>query len=103
MFLRQDAPYQKMTDIYHIASHIMISADIKTENRQVYGTHVCRFTLVNKMLSHKIPHQIITDVLGHSSKDSDKPYMAIDEKMLRECPLDLSVVGQKHWEEEADL
>lgn len=103
VFLRQDAPYQKMTDIYHIASHIMISADIKTENRQVYGTHVCRFTLVNKMLSHKIPHQIITDVLGHSSKDSDKPYMAIDEKMLRECPLDLSVVGQKHWEEEANL
>jgi hypothetical protein len=47
----------------------------------------------------KTPHQIITDALGHTSKESDKPYISMEEQMLRKCPLDFSLIGQKYWKE----
>lgn len=41
--------------------------------------------------------------LGHVSKESDKPYLSMEEQMLKECPLDFSLVGQKYWEEGDDF
>ena len=41
----------------------------------------------------------VTDTLGHISKEFDKPYLSMEERMLRECPLDFSLVGQKYWKE----
>jgi len=53
--------------------------------------------MVHKLLAAKVPHQVITDALGHTSKESDKPYMSMEESMLRMCALNLSVIGRISW------
>ncbi len=101
VFVRKQAPHKKLSSLYMYCSRLFIKADIKTENRISCGTHACRYTLIHKLLLKKVPHQVITDTLGHVSKESDKPYLSMEEQMLRECPLDLSLIGQKFWEEGA--
>jgi hypothetical protein len=82
-----------------VCSRLFDQADIQTVNRNSRGPHACRYTLTHKLLLKKVPHQVITDTLGHASKESDKPYLSMEEQMLRECPLTLSLIGQKYWEE----
>ena len=62
-----------------VCSRLFDKADVKTVNRDSRGTHVCRYTLTHKLLLKKVPHQVITDTLGHKSKESDKPYLSMDE------------------------
>ena len=99
VFVRKQAPYKKLASMYRVCSGLFAKADIHTVNRNSRGVHVCRYTLTHKLLQKKVPHHVITDTLGHVSKESDKPYFSMDEQMLRECPLDFSLVGQKYWEE----
>lgn len=99
VFVRSQAPFKKLGSMYMVCSRLFGQADVKTINRESRGTHVCRHTLTHKLLLKKVPHQVITDTLGHVSKESDKPYLSMEEQMLRECPLGLSLIGQKYWEE----
>ena len=99
VFVRKQAPYKKLASMYTVCSQLFSQADIKTVNRDSQGVHVCRYTLTHKLLLKKVPHQVITDTLGHISRESDKPYLSMEEQMLRECPLDFSLIGQKYWEE----
>lgn len=82
-----------------ICSRLFDQADVRTVNHDSRGVHVCRYTLTHKLLLKKVPHQVITDTLGHVSKESDKPYLSMEEQMLREYPLDFYLIGQKCWEE----
>ena len=70
-------------------------------NGDCTGIHLFRYSIAHKLLAAKVPYQVITDALGHSSKESDKPYLSMDEAMLRMCALNLSVVGKITWKEEA--
>lgn len=88
VFLRSQAPFTGMTGVYHITSRIMARSGISSEGRQGRGTHLLRHTLVHGMLAEKVPRQVITDALGHASRESDKPYLSMDEAMLRLCALD---------------
>lgn len=99
VFVRKLAPFKKLETMYAICSRLFRQADVHTVNRDSRGPHACRYTLTHKLLLKKVPHQVITDTLGHVSKESDKPYLSMEEHMLRECPLDLSLIGQKYWEE----
>lgn len=99
VFVRHQAPYKKLESMYALCSRLFDQAGIKTVNRKSRGTHVCRYTLTHKLLLKKVPHQVITDTLGHVSKESDKPYLSMEEQMLRECPLGFSLIGQKYWGE----
>ena len=99
VFVREQAPFKKLESMYMICSRLFAKADIKPVNRDSRGPHVCRYALTHKLLLNKVPHQVVTDTLGHTSKESDKPYLSMEEQMLRECPLDLSLIGPKYWEE----
>lgn len=99
VFVREQAPFKKLESMYMVCSRMFAKADIKPVNRNSKGPHVCRYTLTHKLLLNKVPHQVVTDTLGHVSKESDKPYLSMEEQMLRECPLDFSLIGQKYWEE----
>ncbi len=99
VFVRKQAPFKKLESMYVTCSALFAEADIKPVNRDSRGPHVCRYTLTHKLLLNKIPHQVVTDTLGHISRESDKPYLSMEEQMLRECPLDFSLIGQKYWEE----
>jgi len=98
IFLRKQAPFNKITTAYHFCSKLLRKLEIKPENNEVYGVHVFRYTLVHDLLAAKIPHQIITDILGHVSKESDKPYLSMEESMLRMCALDFAIIGKISWE-----
>ena len=99
VFVSTNKPYRKIVTMYYVCSGLLDKANIDVENSKSRGSHVCRYTLTHKLLMQKTPHQIITDALGHTSKESDKPYISMEEQMLRKCPLDFSLIGQKYWKE----
>jgi integrase len=98
IFLREQAPHYKLSSVYPICSRLLLKLGITPVNGTKIGVHLFRYSLVHKMLKAKVPHQIITDTLGHVSKESDKPYLSMEESMLRQCALDLSVIGSISWE-----
>ena len=98
IFRRIQAPYNKLTSMYYISFSFFKNNNIETANGTSKGTHVFRYTLANRMLKAKIPHHIITETLGHKSKESDKPYISMDKDMLRMCPLDLSMIGTPQFD-----
>jgi len=99
VFRRLQAPYNKIRSAYPICSRFLERNEIHVSNDASKGVHVFRYTLVNRLLRAQIPHQVITDTLGHVSKESDKPYLAMEADMLRQCALDLSLTGNISWKE----
>lgn len=100
VFLREQAPFNHLTSIYMICSRMIRQAGIEPVNGGYFGSHLMRYTLVNRMLLTRVPHQVITNTLGHTSKESDRPYISMEESMLRQCALDLSVIGKKSWKDD---
>jgi integrase len=97
VFLRKQAPYHKLSAVYSICSRLLIQLGINPVNGATTGVHLFRYSLAYKLLVAKVPHQVITDTLGHVSKESDKPYLSMNESMLRLCSLDLSVIDRITW------
>lgn len=97
VFRRMQAPHRKIGSAYPICAHFLERNGIQTINGLSKGVHVFRYTLVNRLLRAKVPHQVITDTLGHKSKESDKPYLSMEEDMLRLCALDLALTGSISW------
>ena len=81
-------------------SKLLNKLKIQPVNGKTKGLHLFRYTLTHRLLSAKVPHQVVTDILGHTSKESDKPYISLEESMLRMCALDLSEIGKIHWGED---
>lgn len=98
VFLRTQAPFTKITRLYGISSQFIKKSGIEQKNGSQRGMHIYRRTLANRLLLDEVPHQVITDTLGHTSKEADKPYIPMEEAMLRECALELGVIGIKSWE-----
>ncbi len=97
IFLRKQAPFTKLTSVYSICSKLLKQLDIEPINGGATGVHLFRYSMVHRLLMAKVPHQVITDILGHSSKESDKPYLSMEETMLQRCSLDLSDIGTVPW------
>jgi integrase len=97
IFLRKQAPYKKLNTVYSTCSRLFKKLEIKPVNGQAAGVHIFRYTMVYRLLAAKTPHQVITDTLGHVSKESNKPYISMEEAMLRVCALDLSLIGRVSW------
>lgn len=97
IFLRSQAPHNKLSSIYSICSKILRRINAKPVNGTSVGFHLFRYSLVHRLLKAKIPHQVITNTLGHTSKESDKPYISMEDSMLELCALDLSVTGIPTW------
>jgi site-specific recombinase XerD len=97
VFLRSQAPHDKLSSAYQLCSELFAKLKIKPVNGEKSGMHIFRYTVAHKLLAAKVPHQVITDVLGHSSKESDKPYISMDDAMLKKCSLDLADTGGISW------
>lgn len=97
IILRKQAPYLPIKSIYPIVHHILDALAIKPINGDARGSHLLRYTFAHNLLKNKIPHQIITNLLGHTSIESDKQYLSMDEAMLKQCSLDLTQVGWPIW------
>lgn len=99
VFLRKQAPYNKLITVYPICSKLLGFLEINPINGTTRGVHLFRYSMVHNLLVAKVPYQVITDALGHTSKEADKPYLSMDESMLRMCALDLSIIGKVSWKE----
>ena len=100
IFLRKQAPYNKIASAYPFCSKLLSKLEIQPVNGKTNGLHLFRYTLTHRLLAAKVTHQVVTDILGHTSKESDKPYISLEESMLRMCALDLSEIGKIHWGED---
>jgi len=103
VFLREQAPFNKLSTVYHICANLLNQLEINPVNGNAKGPHTLRYSMVHRLLSAKVPHQVITDALGHTSKESNKPYISMEDSMLRMCALDLSVIGRVSWEGGASI
>lgn len=97
VFLKSQKPYKRIGSAYPICAKIFNKLEIKTSNNKGKGIHVFRYTLAKRLLETQIPHQVITDTLGHASNDSDKYYYSMDEERLKMCCLDARWIGVKTW------
>lgn len=101
VFITAQAPYRKLDSIYHFNKKMLANIEAEPVNEPDFcGTRLYRYTLTHNLLEAKVRHQVVTDILGHISKQSDKHYLSMEKDMLLECPLDLSDIGQKYWEED---
>lgn len=101
VFLRSQAPYKKLTSVYATCAKLLARLNIRPVNGTGHGIHLFRYSMVHKLLAAKVPHQVITDTLGHTLKESDKPYLSMEDAMLKLCSLDLSVIGGISWKVKA--
>lgn len=88
VFLRRQAPYRKVSSVYGMVRKLLESTKISPVNtHKAGGIHLFRHSLVYKLLKEHVPEYTITQVLGHVSRESDKPYLSLDDTMLKECAM----------------
>ena len=98
VFLRSAAPYQPLmghSGIRRILFNVVNDSDIKGNGR-IYGTRITRHSAASRMLRKGIPLSVISEMLGHSNKNSVMVYITTDDAKLAECTLPLPKGGQSH-------
>lgn len=93
IFVRRQAPYSKLGSVYSIVSKVLKRLGLCEDKPK--GPHVLRRTMVGRLLHAEVPHQVITDVLGHVSKDTDKEYYSMETERLRLCSLPLPGIAEE--------
>ncbi len=97
VFVREQAPHVKLASLYTVCSKALRRSGAVEEGGGPAGMHLLRRTLARRMLEASVTHAVLGDVLGHSSPESDKPYISLDSHMLAACALDLSGIGFPAW------
>lgn len=97
VFLNRFAPYHKLSKMYFLCRKVIDCSEASIVDGIHKGSHVFRQTMVHRLLEKNVPHQVITDALGHTDKNSDKYYISMEAQMLRMCSLDLQEIEHKHW------
>ena len=98
VFLRAQAPYTPLMShagIRGILFNVVNDSDIETKGR-IYGTRITRHSTASRMLRKGIPLPVISEMLGHGSKDSVMIYITTDDAKLAECTLPLPKGGDHH-------
>ena len=95
IFLRIFPPFTKLTAAYTMNSKTLIKAGVRTETDPYRGLHLYRHSVAARMLAKEVPLHIISDVLGHGSKESSKQYLSTDGAHLKECALSLKGIEPK--------
>lgn len=95
VFLSSVAPFHPLmshSGIRGVLFNVVNDSDIEPDGR-VYGTRITRHSAASRMLRSGIPLPVISDMLGHKSKDSVMIYITTDDAKLAECTLSLPKVG----------
>ena len=99
VFLTSVAPYRRLEHAYRPCRNLIEISGAEPVQGKHKGSHLYRDNLVHRMLKNKVTHQVITDSLGHRSKESDKSYITMEPEMLRQCALGLDLIGPHCWKE----
>lgn len=98
VFLRSQAPYVPLmshSGIRRILFNVVNDSDIDAKGR-IYGTRITRHSAASRMLRKGIPLPVISEMLGHGSKDSVMIYITTDDAKLAECTLPLPKGGDSN-------
>ncbi len=68
--------------------HSRIDGDLQ-EQLPHDGLHILRRTFASRLLNNGVPLPVISAALGHTGRDSIKPYLSTDEKKMRRCAIGL--------------
>jgi integrase len=92
VFLRHRFPYVQLknTTGWAIVKRYAKRAGISWRKGECKGFHSFRRSIASWMLEAEVPVDTIRDVLGHNHRDSSKPYITVQQKLLSACALDLS-------------
>lgn len=92
IFIRHRAPFQVFctSAIYSLVHRYMLKAGIYTETRKS-GPHALRHSLASRLLEHKIPLPIISEILGHADSNTTLIYLKMDVEQLRKCALEVAL------------
>ena len=99
VFLTAVAPYRRLGHAYLPCRNLIELSGVEPMQGKHKGSHLYRDNLVHRMLKNKVKHQVITDSIGHKSKESDKSYITMEPEMLRQCSLGLDLIGPHCWKE----
>lgn len=103
VFLSKDPPYRKLHNrsASSIACRYMQKCELDREKIPRRGFHSFRRSFGARLLQSEIPLEMLSEMLGHSSIDSSKPYVAVDEAGLRSCAIGLYGIevkaGELQW------
>lgn len=103
VFLTKDLPYRKLHNrsASSIVSRYIQKFEIDRETILRRGFHSFRRSFGARMLQSEVPLEMLSELLGHTSINSSKPYIAIDVEGLRNCAIGLSGIevraGELQW------
>ena len=92
VFLRTRAPYEPLGfgNGTTIVRRYAKKANVPLPSNGQRGFHSFRRSIGVNMLSADVPLSTISEVLGHSSSDSTKPYLSLATESLRMCAMPLT-------------
>lgn len=72
--------------------HFRIKYRASREEIPHEGLHIFRKTFASQLLQCGTPLEMISEMLGHIDKNSVQSYLSTDEKKMKRCALDLSLI-----------
>jgi site-specific recombinase XerD len=93
IFLSHKAPYRPVTFAICKPSLDRVLAKAGLELRPMQGFHITRRTFATNLLAARNKVDIITDSLGHATRQSVDSYLAHDEASMRLCSLPFTIGG----------
>jgi len=94
VFLRSLTPFIKMNGaVYKIVSKHMKKAGIHQDSNARKGPHCLRHSAAANLLAAETPLPVISNILGHTQKESTKVYLSTDLEHLRSCALRLDGIA----------
>ena len=91
VFLSMNSPYTEFTPsaVGALVHRHLIKAGVHIEGRKS-GSHVLRHSLARRLLEHKIPLPVISEILGHANSETTMTYLRINIDELRKCALEVA-------------
>jgi integrase len=82
--------------VSRIANRTILKSGVNIGDRK-HGSHAMRHTMASLLLGNKVPHPIISELLGHTSIQTSMSYLRIDIESLRQCALDVPPVPESFY------
>ena len=92
VFVRQVPPY---TDFNPGAVGALVRVRLQKSGIHLEGkkkgSHTLRHSLASRLLEHKIPLPVISEILGHTTTETTMTYLRIDIGELKKCALEVAI------------
>lgn len=96
VFLSVAPPFDRLSSqtLASIVTQYVNAAGVNRESPRRHGAHALRHSLAANLLKAQTPLPVISSVLGHTSSESTRYYLRIDESSLRKCALEVPEVAR---------